>query len=93
MSAMQPYVAVYDVTDDKERNKVVKALEAVGFRVQKSVFECPLDGSLKKRLCRSIDDLDLKTGFVSLYRLHASTLPIDMGNAPKREPESHVFVV
>jgi CRISPR-associated protein Cas2 len=33
----------YDIEDDRERLQVSKVLEGFGRRVQKSVFECPLN--------------------------------------------------
>jgi CRISPR-associated endonuclease Cas2 len=36
------YLAVYDVSQDRERVKVVGILERHGVRVQKSAFEMPL---------------------------------------------------
>ncbi len=34
-------VICFDISDDRIRYRVVKALKGVGYRVQKSVFECP----------------------------------------------------
>ena len=46
-------VVAYDVEDDKRRRKVAKVLEAVGKRVNKSVFECFLtDGQMAKLKAR-----------------------------------------
>lgn len=48
----------YDIADDKRRNRVAKALEGFGYRVQKSVFECEVTPELcekmKQRLERRI---------------------------------------
>lgn len=35
------YLICFDIVDDKTRNQVAKALKGSGYRVQKSVFECP----------------------------------------------------
>jgi CRISPR-associated protein Cas2 len=35
------YLVCFDIVDDSIRNKVAKALKGYGYRVQKSVFECP----------------------------------------------------
>ena len=35
------YLICFDVSDDRARYRVVKALKGYGRRVQKSVFECP----------------------------------------------------
>ena len=52
--ARQFILASYDITDDKRRRKVMKAMEDFGQRVQYSVFECQLNPAefdkLKKRL-------------------------------------------
>ena len=34
-------VICFDISDDRIRYRVVKALKGFGYRVQKSVFECP----------------------------------------------------
>ncbi len=34
-------VICFDISDDRIRYRVAKALKGVGYRVQKSVFECP----------------------------------------------------
>ncbi len=35
------YLVCFDIVDDNVRNRVVKVLKGYGYRVQKSVFECP----------------------------------------------------
>lgn len=35
------YLVCFDITDDKARYRAVKVLKGFGYRVQKSVFECP----------------------------------------------------
>lgn len=35
------YLICYDISDNRARYRVVKALKGFGTRVQKSVFECP----------------------------------------------------
>ena len=35
------YLVCFDIVDDRVRNKVAKVLKGHGYRVQKSVFECP----------------------------------------------------
>lgn len=62
------YLIVYDVTDDKERRKVSLVLEAEGFRVQKSVFECRMTKSTVTRLVNNLEKLHLQTGGVRVYR-------------------------
>jgi CRISPR-associated protein Cas2 len=35
------YLVCFDIVNDSARTKVAKALKGYGYRVQKSVFECP----------------------------------------------------
>lgn len=35
------YVVCFDITDDSARYRAAKILKGYGYRVQKSVFECP----------------------------------------------------
>ena len=70
MSERSFYIIVYDVVNDKRRLKVAKELEAVGERVQYSVFEVFLTSSelkkLKKRLKKRVD---IKEDSVRIYFL------------------------
>lgn len=63
------YLAVYDLTCDKERARLAKVLEGLGLRVQKSAFELRLSQALRERLRRSVRELHLRSGFVLLYRI------------------------
>jgi len=43
-------VITYDIPDDRRRNRVAKALEGFGYRVQFSVFECEVDEAQFRRM-------------------------------------------
>lgn len=47
----------YDISADKRRNKVAKACESYGTRVQFSVFECPLDALRFQQLRAELEEL------------------------------------
>lgn len=92
MKAAADYAVVYDITSDRERNKVAKVLKDFGFRIQKSVFECRLDRKNKDELIRRLERIEIKSGFVKVYRLEyqsknlvvgeeANTDEIDKGSA------------
>lgn len=63
-------VISYDISDDKRRTKVMKAMEDFGKRVQYSVFECNLTSgqleTLQKRLRPLVKD---KTDSIRFYFL------------------------
>jgi len=83
MAGPSRYVIAYDLSDDRERLRVAKVLEGFGERVQGSVFECLLDKPAKGRLAAKLRDLELATGFVSLYRLTEHSRPVDIGSVPE----------
>ena len=67
------WVVSYDVSDDRIRQRIARALEGMGQRVQGSVFECRFDES---DLASAVDRLrsELGTdgnGNVRFYRLCA----------------------
>jgi CRISPR-associated protein Cas2 len=47
----------YDVSSDKRRDKIAKACESYGTRIQFSVFECPLDELRLQRLRAQLEEL------------------------------------
>jgi len=72
MKGVSDYVVVYDISCDEERSRVDKILKSFGFRVQKSVFECKLDKKGRENLKEKLRQLDIKTGFIKVYRLEYS---------------------
>jgi len=72
MRAVSDYAVVYDISCDTERARVDKTLKGFGFRVQKSVFECKLDKKGREQLKEKLRSLDIKTGFIKVYRLEYS---------------------
>jgi CRISPR-associated protein Cas2 len=49
-------VFAYDVSDDRLRSKVAALLAPHGVRLQRSVFECDLDGATLPELIRRVSD-------------------------------------
>ena len=85
MASSAKYVAVYDISDDKERDRVAKALEGYGIRVQFSVFECRLTSVQRKQLLGRIDSLEIESGFLYLYRV-SGRAPRYVAGVPPEEP-------
>ena len=76
------YLIVYDVTDDRERDGVAEIIEGFGLRVQKSVFECRLTRSAKERLVSRLENLQLQSGFLYLYKLGPQIQRHGVGKLP-----------
>jgi len=70
------YVICFDISDNRIRYRVVKALKGHGQRVQKSVFECPdLNEYRLLQLQKKLEDLiDHGTDSVRYFRLCRSCL-------------------
>jgi CRISPR-associated protein Cas2 len=72
------YLVVYDVNTEthageKRLRRVAKVCEGYGFRVQKSVFECNLDGAQVGLLLRDLaEEIDARVDRVGIYRLHGA---------------------
>lgn len=74
------YLAVFDISLDRERVRLAKCLEGFGFRIQKSVFECRLTRSGKERLLQATRKLELKSGCLLLYKIGPEFRRQEVGN-------------
>lgn len=70
------YVVTFDISDDRVRYRAVKVLKGYGYRVQKSVFECPhLTEDRFLRLKKRLEALiDMTTDSVRYYAQCGSCL-------------------
>jgi CRISPR-associated protein Cas2 len=94
MGNYRKYLVVYDVGDDRERRRVSKILEGYGFRVQKSAFECSLTRSGRERMAKRLKTLEIETGFVNIYQIHANAKIMSIGLVPKHNPDNgHAYIV
>ena len=89
------YLAIYDLTDDRERTRLADLLEGYGARVQKSAFEVRLARTHRTRLLREFRALDLTSGWVALYRLDSAAKRHTAGVAPPNPiaEEHHAYVL
>jgi len=72
-------VVSYDVTDDKRRRKVMKAMEGFGQRVQYSVFECHLEPRDIARMHQKLRKLiNLREDDIRFYLLCDACAPRTM---------------
>ncbi len=94
MRGVSDYAVVYDITSDTERARVDKTLKNFGFRVQKSVFECRLNKKGREELIGKLDRLNIKTGFIKVYRLEYSSKNRIIGEKKKPDiDDGHAFII
>lgn len=93
MAATQLHVIVYDISDDKIRNKLHKCLCRYGTWTQFSLFECFLTAKQRAQLIADIQRLIEKDGHVRIYTLSADDVEktITIGGKPPKEAE--VFIL
>jgi len=83
------YIVSFDISDARARYRVAKLLKSYGYRVQKSVFECP-DLTEKKCLEALID---FTTDSVRYYRQCRGCLQAFEFSGIGEEPEVSKFRV
>lgn len=95
MARDSAYVAVYDMSDDRERTRVATVLEGFGLRVQFSAFELRLSPATRQTLLRRLEDLKLQTGFLYLYRRagHQDRTAIGVAPADTLAESNHAWVI
>lgn len=63
-------LVIYDITDNKSRNKFAKLLLGYGFRIQKSAFEAVITRNKLMKLKSEIPHyIDVKEDSVRLYQI------------------------
>ncbi|OOP55087.1 MAG: CRISPR-associated endonuclease Cas2 [Candidatus Brocadia carolinensis] len=94
MRGVSDYAVVYDITSDAERGKVDKVLKGFGFRIQKSIFECRLNKRGRNELIDRLEKLQIKTGFIKVYRLEYSSKDTVIGQQKKADiDDGHAFII
>ena len=85
-------VIIYDISDQKQRNRMVKYLEGFGHRVQKSAFESWLDARQFSKLCSSMDRLVQPEDQVRIYWIQGADNVYTWGNLQNFETEDVVII-
>ena len=83
------YISVYDITKDRERYRLSKILEAYGVRIQRSAFELRLTRSQRDTMLKQIHALNLRTGWVVLYRIDEAATRHSSGILPQDDINAH----
>ena len=53
------YLVIYDLSSDKNRNRLLKVLKGYAISSQKSVYECMLTENQLKEICNRISIIEL----------------------------------
>ncbi len=69
------YVLVYDVVDDRRRNRLHRSLKNFGTAVQRSVFEFDLGSGEADKMMKQVRNIiEVEEDVVRLYRICGSCL-------------------
>lgn len=90
--AQPEFAVVYELGNDRERRQVDRLLRGFGFRVQKSVYECRLSRAERQQLQRALEQLQLKTGSVRIYRIYGGAARCVVGHAEPDVDDGAAFV-
>lgn len=86
-------LVIYDIVNNKRRNKFAKEMSGYGFRVQKSAFEALIDENLFRKLQTEIPKLiDEREDSVRIYRMTGYGEVNLFGVNSKIEPEEVMIV-
>lgn len=88
------YILVYDISANRERRLLQKLVKRYGFRVQKSVFECKMTRRMREELLSRIEQLDIQTGHIRLYKKASGYKVKLMGKRIPRDPDNRsAFII
>lgn len=83
---------IYDISDTKQRNRLVRLLEGYGHRIQKSAFEAQLDRAAYLRLQKDLEHLLKPEDHVKIYRLSGMSETQTWGEMPNFEEEEVIIL-
>ena len=87
-------LVIYDITNTKRRNKLVKVLESYGYRVQKSAFELYVTRRQYEKLISSLKrivNLD-EDDNIKIYKLNSSNEIITIGDCVNASCEDVIVI-
>lgn len=85
-------LAIYDIVDNKRRNKMVKCLEGFGVRVQKSAFEAYLTKKRYEKLMNKASNIiDTREDSLRVYLLANHTSVRSWGKGHKNVEDVIIF--
>ncbi len=81
MNSWKRILVIYDIEDNRVRNKVVKRLETYGVRVQKSAFECYVDDGRYRNLVARLNGLVGEKDSIRIYSTASECFEVNLMNS------------
>lgn len=83
---------IYDVSDNRSRDRLVKFLQGYGFRVQKSAFEANISQSTFQRMLKVIGHYIGEEDSLRIYQLGSRERTYFFGSNTEVSPEELIVV-
>lgn len=85
-------LVIYDIVDDKNRNKIVEILESFGIRVQKSAFEVIISDDKLYEMVQALEKwVDIDRDSLRIYTFSEYVSIKNMGILPPTEKSDFIF--
>ncbi len=84
---------IYDIIDNRKRNKFAKHLEGYGIRVQKSAFEARLPNRKYEKLMKEIPEYCDKEDSIRVYRIIGESQISSWGTKEISIDEDDVLII
>lgn len=84
-------IVIYDIISNKRRFQLAKLLNAFGFRIQKSAFECFLTREKYQLLVEKINKYVQPLDLIRIYRLNQHVVAKVYGDKLETENEMYYF--
>ena len=86
-------LVIYDICDNKKRQKLAKLLEGYGFRVQKSAFESRLSQTKYKHLLKALEPFCTEgKESIRVYKFFSDAQITTYGQSTETEVEDVLFL-
>lgn len=83
---------IYDIADDKRRNKLVTFLMGYGFRIQKSAFEAVLRAKLYRKMLSEIGRYATEEDNIRVYRIMDEAHILNFGKEVNSAVEEIIII-
>lgn len=85
-------LVIYDISNNRDRLKMVKLLQSYGFRVQKSAFEALLNTRKFEKLKNEIQKIINENDNIKIYRLKGVSETFSFGTAKDIQDEDVLII-
>lgn len=85
-------LVIYDIANDKKRNKLARCLNKYGFRVQKSAFEGTIKRNLYGKLLDELKQFAEDNDSIRIYKLNNDSEIVTYGVDKNRKLDSVIVI-